>query len=247
MEAQSKRVNNAFYEDLGEGWYEDHAHPIALLRAENLTRNPWIVQKIHSLIGPSKAILDIGCGAGFLTNALALAGHHVTGIDTSAKSLQIAQQRDTTRSVHYLQADAFSLPFPNQSFDVVCAMDFLEHVEMPGQIVREAARLLRPNGLFFFHTFNRNPLSWLIVIKGVEWCIPNTPENMHIYSYFIKPKELCQWCEEAGLLVKELRGLTPRLFSFPFWKSLAQRKVDKRLEFRFTTSLATGYLGCAQS
>lgn len=247
MEGQTNRINNAFYEGLGEGWYDDNTHPIALLRSENATRNPWIIEQIRAHFERSCDILDIGCGAGFLSNALASQGHRVTGVDISAKSLAIAGKRDTTGSVRYLQLDAFALPFPERSFDVVCAMDFLEHVEMPGQIVREAARLLRPHGLFFFHTFNRNLMSWLIVIKGVEWCVPNTPTNMHVYSYFIKPSELKSWCEESGLVLKEMRGLSPRLFSRAFWKSLMTRKVDERLQFKFTSSLKTGYLGVAQS
>ncbi|MBS0604200.1 MAG: 3-demethylubiquinone-9 3-O-methyltransferase [Verrucomicrobia bacterium] len=247
MEGQSTRVNNAFYEGLGDSWYEDDVHPIALLRAENATRNPWIQERIRSILGPSRDILDIGCGAGFLTNALASEGHRVTGIDLSAKSLSVAEKRDTSKTVRYMQLDAFALPFPEQSFDVICAMDFLEHVEMPGQIVREAARLLRPNGLFFFHTFNRNLLSWLVVIKGVEWCVPNTPSNMHVYSYFIKPSELKNWCEESGMALREMRGLSPRFSSKAFWKSLFTRKVDKDLQFRFSTSLSTGYLGIAQN
>lgn len=246
MERQNDRVNNTFYESLGESWYEDSSHPIALLRAENAARNPWILERIRTLLGPSRDVLDIGCGAGFLTNSLARDGHRVTGIDLSAKSLDVAGKRDLTKSVRYLQQDAFALSFPDQSFDVVCAMDFLEHVEMPGQIIREAARLLRPGGLFFFHTFNRNWLSWLIVIKGVEWCIPNTPVNMHLYSFFIKPEELNGWCKEAGMTLREMRGLAPRIASSAFWKSLITRKVDEKLEFRFTSNLATGYLGLAQ-
>ena len=63
------------------------------------------------------------------------------------------------------------------------------------KIIQEAGRLLKPGGLFFFHMFNRNFLSWLIVIKGVEWCVPNTPKNMHLYSHFIKPYELKEWCD----------------------------------------------------
>ena len=240
------RINNAFYEDLGELWYDDVSHPIALLRAENATRNPWILAKIKEHLGSSRDVLDIGCGAGFLTNVLAKEGHRVTGIDLSAKSLDVAQKKDMTRSVRYLQLDAFGLPFADHSFDVVCAMDFLEHVEMPGQIVREAARLLRPGGLFFFHTFNRNWLSWLIVIKGVEWCVPNTPANMHLYPFFIKPAELKGWCKESGLILKEIQGLSPKVASMAFWKSLVTRKIDRKLEFRFTSNLTTGYLGFAQ-
>jgi 2-polyprenyl-6-hydroxyphenyl methylase/3-demethylubiquinone-9 3-methyltransferase len=243
---EKRSINNAFYEELGEAWYEDELHPIALLRLENAARNPWIIEKIDRLRGSSCDILDIGCGAGFLTNALAKNGHRVTGIDLSAKSLDVASKRDTSKTVRYMQLDAFALPFGEQSFDVICAMDFLEHVEMPGQIIRAASFLLRPNGLFFFHTFNRNYLSWLIVIKGVEWCVPNTPSNMHLYSYFIKPSELKHWCEDSELKVKEMRGLMPKIISMPFWKSLVQRKIDNRLQFRFCPSLKTGYLGFAQ-
>lgn len=247
MEGQSTRINNAFYEDLGDAWYEDEVHPIALLRAENRARNPWILDQIKSRLGPSQEILDIGCGAGFLANALAMHGHHVTGIDLSLRSLEIAKKRDRTEHVRYMQLDAFALPFLDRSFDVICAMDFLEHVEMPGQIIRDVARLLRPKGLFFFHTFNRNLWSYLIVIKGVEWCIPNTPANMHVYSYFIKPAELEGWCEQSGLKLQEMRGLSPRMSSPAFWKSLLIRKVDQKLEFHFTSSLKTGYVGIAQN
>ncbi len=243
---ESTRINNAFYEELKEAWYDEASHPIALLRAENATRNPWIVETIRNKIGRSCDILDIGCGAGFLTNTLAVQGHRVTGIDLSAQSLEVARKKDPTKTVRYLELDAFALPFPDQSFDVVCAMDFLEHIELPGQIIRDAARHLRPKGLFFFHTFNRNVWSYIIVIKGVEWCVPNTPPNMHVYSYFIKPSELKNWCEESGIAIKEMHGLSPRLSSAAFWKSLVTRKVDRRLQFRFTSSLKTGYVGVAQ-
>lgn len=246
MEGQTPRVNNAFYDDLGEAWYDEGSHPIALLRAENAVRNPWIIERMRSLRGPSLDILDIGCGAGFLSNALAKEGHRVTGIDLSEKSLHVAKAKDTSQSVQYLQLDASSLPFHPQSFDVICAMDFLEHIENPKQIVQKVAGLLKPGGLFFFHTFNRNPLSWLVVIKGVEWCVPNTPENMHIYSYFIKPSELESWCEESGLGIREMRGLCPRIGSKAFWSSLLKRRVSEDFTFKFSSSLATGYVGIAQ-
>ncbi len=247
MEGQSTRINNAFYEDLGDAWYDDQTHPIALLRAENAARNPWILDQIKNRLGESRDVLDIGCGAGFLTNTLAMHGHRVTGIDLSLRSLEIAKKRDSTKKVRYLQLDAFALPFPDQSFDVICAMDFLEHVEMPGQVIRGIARLLRTNGLFFFHTFNRNLLSYFVVIKGVEWCVPNTPANMHVYSYFIKPLELKNWCEQSGLKLQEIHGLSPRMTSLAFWKSLFTRKIDPQLEFHFTSSLKIGYVGLALS
>ncbi len=245
MQRKIKSINNAFYDELGDAWYSDATHPIALLRAENALRNPWIIEKIRESQGKHCDVLDLGCGAGFLSNALALEGHRVTGIDLSAKSLDVARQRDLTHSVRYLQKDAFSLDFPEKSFDVVCAMDFLEHVENPQQVVREAACLLKPGGLFFFHTFNRNFLSWLIVIKGVEWLVPNTPKNMHVLNLFIKPKELTSWCQSAELRIAEIHGLNPRIASLSFWKSLAMRKVSRDFGFQFTRSLKTGYVGIA--
>lgn len=247
MEGKTARVNNAFYEDLGEGWYENNEHPIALLRAENAVRNPWILDQIERGMGSHALdILDIGCGAGFLTNVLAPFGHRVTGVDLSAKSLEVAKQRDPTKRVHYLHGDAFALPYPEKSFDVITAMDFLEHIDRPEQIVHNVSRLLRPGGLFFFHTFNRNWLSWLMVIKGVEWCVPNTPPRIHIYRNFIKPQELKGWCENEGMKVEQMRGLAPKMASTAFWKSIFFRSVDPEFSFCFTDSLKVGYVGIAR-
>lgn len=240
------QVNNAFYEKLKEGWYEDNAHPIALLRAENNARNPWIAQKIHDFLGGPCAVLDIGCGAGFLSNLLATQGHQVTGVDLSETSLDVARVKDATKSVCYMTADALALPFATQSFDVICAMDFLEHVENPCMIVQKIGKLLRPGGLFFFHTFNRNWLSYITVIKGVEWFVPNTPRDMHVYSYFIKPQELTNWCANVNMQIKEMHGFMPKFISTAFWKSFFSRKVNQNLKFEFCKSLSTGYLGFAQ-
>jgi 2-polyprenyl-6-hydroxyphenyl methylase/3-demethylubiquinone-9 3-methyltransferase len=238
-------VNNEFYDTLHEKWYEADNHPIALLRAENAIRNPWIQQTIEEKLGLNQTVLDLGCGAGLLTNALAVGGHEVTGVDLSINSLREAELRDATRSVKYLYRSAEQLPFKSETFDVVCAMDFLEHIPSPQLIVQEASRVLKKGGLFFFHTFNRNFLSWLIVIKGVEWFVPNTPKNMHLYSHFIKPEELEKICAQSGLAIEHMQGLRPDLVHRAFWKSFFTRTVTKDFPFRFTRSLKTGYLGFA--
>ena len=103
------KINNSFYNELGRGWVDDAAHPVALLRAENRLRNPWIASKL-----PVRCrILDMGCGAGFLTNELVLLGHQVHGIDLSEQSLEIARQTDGSNKVQYSVADAAALPFKN--------------------------------------------------------------------------------------------------------------------------------------
>jgi len=241
-QASPKTINNDFYEELAEGWYTATDHPIALLRAENEVRVPWIIEQI----GENKTVLDIGCGAGILTNALALAGHKVHGIDVSPKSLEIAAQYDKTGQVTYTTANAYCLPYPDQTFDVVCAMDVLEHVEEPELLISEASRVLKPDGLFFFHTFNRNFLSYLVVIKGVEWCVPNAPKNMHVYPLFIKPDELREMFERKNLAIENIHGFRPKIFTRAFVQMLFSRKVPKNFGFCFSKSLQTGYCGYAK-
>lgn len=237
-----KTINNTFYDELGTQWISATDHPIALLRAENRLRNPWIASQL-----PAKAkVLDLGCGAGLLTHDLAKQGHEVIGVDLSEKSLQVARQLDSTGRIKYLHADATAVPLEAGLFDAVCAMDLLEHVENPRGVVQEAARLLKPGGLFFFHTFNRTFLSWLIVIKGVDWCVKNAPPDMHIFRLFIKPKELEQMCTDFQMKTEEIKGLMVNFSTKPFWQMLLRRTVPENLEFKFTNSLRTGYSGFAR-
>lgn len=239
-------INNELYEQLGERWYYAYDNPVALLRAEAKTKNPWVINKIRSLLSSSTGkVLDIGCGAGFLTNDLAQQGFEVTGLDLSADSLRVAQKFDKTKTVRYDYGSAYDLPYAAESFDIVCAMDFLEHVSEPSRVVAEASRVLRPQGLFFFHTFNRNPISWLIAIKGVEWFIKNTPANLHIYALFIKPSELIQYCAAAKLILKDITGIRP-VVGRNFWPLLWTRVVPQNFQFCLSRSQAIGYLGVTQ-
>jgi 2-polyprenyl-6-hydroxyphenyl methylase/3-demethylubiquinone-9 3-methyltransferase len=242
---RSDQVNNDIYDTYGDRWYHAKDDPVALLRAESRTRNPWVVAEIQNVYAQAK-VLDIGCGAGLLTNELARQGMDVTGFDASAESLEVARRYDATARVQYQLGDANQLPYAQESFDVVCAMDFLEHVEDPAQIVAEAARVLRPGGLFFFHTFSRNFIAWLIGIKGVEWFVKNTPPNLHSYRYFIKPAELTAMCERNGFQVKTIRGLEPVIMTRAFWKMLVTGVVEDDFRFRFSNSKLIGYTGLAR-
>lgn len=245
-ECPGNSVDNEIYHGYGERWYTAKDDPVALLRAEARARYPWISSRLAARYPNRKIqILDLGCGAGFLANELARDGYQVVGLDLSESSLAVARSHDLTGTVDYRYGDAYRLEFDNGSFDAVCAMDFLEHVERPEMVVREAARVLKLGGSFFFYTFNRNFLSWLIVIKGVEWLIRNAPRNMHSLRYFIKPAELRRMCRENGMDVVVCQGLAPKIFQTALWKMLATGSVDDCFKFDFTHHSLIAYIGLA--
>jgi 2-polyprenyl-6-hydroxyphenyl methylase/3-demethylubiquinone-9 3-methyltransferase len=239
------QIDNSVYETLGDRWYNAWDDPVALLRAEGRIKHQWIEEKILSRFGEEKvSLLDVGCGAGFLTNDLAEKGYRVTGVDNSPESLRVARAHDKSRMAEYIEADALHLPFPDKSFDVVTCMDFLEHVNAPKSYIAEIGRVLKPGGMFFFHTFNRNVVSWFFVIKCVEWLVKNTPKNMHVIELFIKPSELERFCEEAGMRTQEMTGIRPVFSSIPL-KSLFTGVVPPEMRFQLTKSLLLSYMGHA--
>jgi 2-polyprenyl-6-hydroxyphenyl methylase/3-demethylubiquinone-9 3-methyltransferase len=124
-------------------------------------------------------------------------------------------------------------------------MDLLEHLDSPERAIAEASRVLVPEGLFFFHTFNRNFLSWLVIIVGVETFVRNAPEHMHVLHLFLKPEQVRAICTEHGLEEPALVGVRPRL-TLPFWRMLITGRVARDFKFRFTRSTRLAYTGVAR-
>jgi SAM-dependent methyltransferase len=108
-------INNALYDTLGDRWYTAFDDPVAILRAVNKAKVPWMLARLPK----ESDVLDVGCGGGLISNALSEAGHHVTGVDLSPSSLAVAARWDRSGKARYLQADAYALPFPSQSFSAV--------------------------------------------------------------------------------------------------------------------------------
>lgn len=243
-ELRNDSVNNSIYEFYGDRWYTAYDDPVAILRAQSRLTNPMVIERIRAHTG-GKKVLDVGCGGGFLSNALALEGLQVTGVDLSPDSLKVARHYDTTTTVNYMMADAYQLPFDDASFDVVTVMDFLEHVERPAQVIEEVSRILRPDGIFIFHTFDRNFFSWLVIIKLVEWLVKNTRKNTHVSRLFIKPKELTQYCDRVGMEVQGMTGIKLVASSITL-KGLMTGVVPENLRFEEMRPLFLSYLGLAK-
>jgi 2-polyprenyl-6-hydroxyphenyl methylase/3-demethylubiquinone-9 3-methyltransferase len=158
-----------------------------------------------------KAVLDVGCGGGILTEAMAARGATVTGIDLAEKALKVAELHlhESALKVRYEKVGAEDFAERHAgAFDVVTCMELLEHVPQPESMVAACARLVRPGGQVFFSTINRNPKSYLFAVIGAEYLLRLLPKGTHDYQRFIKPSELARWCRGASLRAEELIGMT---------------------------------------
>ena len=192
---------------LAHRWWDPHSE-FKPLHQINPLRLDWI-DRLAPLAG--KSALDIGCGGGILTEAMARRGARVKGIDLSDKALKVAQLHslESRITVDYEAVSAEDLALRSPSaFDVVTCMELLEHVPEPASTVRACAGLARPGGDVFFSTINRNLKAYLLAVIGAEYVLKLLPKGTHDYAKFIKPSELARHCRDSGLAVRSIIGMT---------------------------------------
>lgn len=209
----------AKFSDLAHRWWDPESE-FRPLHQINPLRLGWI-DGLASLEG--KAVLDVGCGGGILSDSMARKGAQVTGIDLSTKALKVAQLHALeagTANVRYreVSAEAMAAETPGQ-FDVVTCMEMLEHVPDPSSVVRACSQLVKPGGWVFFSTLNRNPKSFLFAIIGAEYVLQLLPKGTHEYAKMIRPSELAAFCREAGLELVQTRGMEYNPFTRRYWLS----------------------------
>jgi len=198
----------AKFSALAHHWW-DPGSDFKPLHDINPLRMEYIVKQCGDLAG--KAVLDIGCGGGILTEAMARDGANVTGIDLSEKALGVARlhQIESGAKVDYrlMSAEAMAVEAP-ASFDVVTCMELLEHVPDPASIVSACAQLVRPGGHVVFSTINRNAKAYALAIVGAEYVLGLLPRGTHDYARFLKPSEIATFARTAGLETDALIGMT---------------------------------------
>jgi 2-polyprenyl-6-hydroxyphenyl methylase / 3-demethylubiquinone-9 3-methyltransferase len=174
--------------------------------------NPLRLQYIDSAAPLRDArVVDVGCGGGILSEAMARAGARVTGIDLSQAVLDVAQLHalEARIGVDYRSLDAEQLAQESPAaFDVVTCMEMLEHVPHPASTVAALAALVKPGGHVIVSTLNRNPVAFAVAIIGAEYIARALPRGTHEYLKFIRPSELARWGREAGLQLQDLTGIT---------------------------------------
>lgn len=197
----------AKFNDRAQGWWDPMGsskplHDLNPLRLRYVERQAGIF---------GKEVLDVGCGGGILSEAMARAGARVLGIDLAPAVLEVARLHamQTGTAVAYAEISAERLAAERpRAFDVVTCMEMLEHVPDPAAAVGALAALLRPGGDLIFSTLNRNLQSFLFAIVGAEYIARALPRGTHEYMKFIRPSELARWGRAAGLQLCDLTGVT---------------------------------------
>ena len=196
----------AKFDALASRWWDPDGE-FRPLHEINPLRLDWIRQ-YADLNG--RSVVDIGCGGGILAESMAAAGADVTGIDMAEGPLTVARlhQVESGAGVDYRQSTAEELAAANAGqYDIVTCLEMLEHVPSPAQIIASVHTLLRPGGLAFFSTINRNPKSFVFAIVGAEYVLKLLPAGTHEYRKFIRPSELDSWARDAGLELKASIGM----------------------------------------
>lgn len=219
------------FDNVAQIWWDPQGE-MGTLHTINPLRTNFIMEKI-TVHNPK--ILDIGCGGGILSEALAKTGAQVTGIDLSLASIEAARQhaQEQGLSIDYRHASAEEIAQTQTgSFDVVTCMEMLEHVPEPEKIVAACVQALKPGGHAFFSTVNRTPKAFLFAIIGGEYILRLLPRGTHTYSKLIRPHELKHWSQKNGLEFARLASLMYNPFTRKF--KVAPNKEDVNYMAHFT-------------
>lgn len=200
----------AQFEAIGGQWWDEQG-PFRPLHLLNPVRLKYIIAQLENA-SPNKLgegrILDIACGGGLVTEPLARLGADVTGIDTSKNAIAAARAHAAAGGLQIdYQVCALEEFRPKQKFDVITALEILEHVADPAAFVKSAVKFLKPGGRIIFSTINRTVKSMLIAKIGAEYIANLVPRGTHDWHRFIQPAELAEYCEAAGLHMRDITGM----------------------------------------
>jgi 2-polyprenyl-6-hydroxyphenyl methylase/3-demethylubiquinone-9 3-methyltransferase len=205
------------FEKLADRWW-DQSGPMKPLHRLNPARLGYLKQQICPRFKRDEAdfsafkglqILDVGCGGGLITEPLCRLGATVTGIDAGVKNIKAAKQHAHQHSlnIHYAATTVEKMAATGKKFDVVTALEIIEHVADPALFVSTCARLVKKNGLLIFSTLNRTPKSYLLGIVAAEYILRWVPAGTHDWKKFVRPSELARPLEEHGFEITDITGL----------------------------------------
>lgn len=203
------------FDNVANIWW-DLKGEMGTLHTINPLRTKFITDGLD-LVG--RKVLDVGCGGGILTEALARSGAKAVGIDLSNDSIEAAKvharQQGLDIEYRYENIEETASKHAGE-FDAITCMEMLEHVPEPHKVIDACSRLLKPDGHAFFSTINRTPKALVMVIFGGEYILRLLPRGTHTYRKLIRPNELKQWAKESGLEFRRLASLIYNPFTRKF-------------------------------
>jgi 2-polyprenyl-6-hydroxyphenyl methylase/3-demethylubiquinone-9 3-methyltransferase len=206
------------FDALAEDWWDEDG-PMAPLHKLNPVRLAYIRDRISDHLGRSTdgqqpllglQVLDIGCGGGLLSEPLARMGATVTGIDLAPSHIEGAKRHaaEAGLAIDYRIASVEALVTAGERFDLVCAMEVVEHVPDQPAFLKDAAALVKPNGGLVMATLNRTVRSFALGIVAAEYVLGWLPRGTHSWSRFVRPSEAARALRRGGLTVRDLAGVT---------------------------------------
>jgi len=255
---QDATIDNARPYDAADKWAPNGSQ--AGLHLLNPARVAYFDAKVRAYLGPGPhRVLDAGCGGGLVSNALAqLPGYDtIEGIDLSKEALTYARTTAAAAAgagkgvqPRFQNGTLYTLPFAEQTFDVVVVSDVLEHLLDLPRAVREAFRVLRPGGLLLFDTIDRSVASYVVAILGAEFIIRIIERGSHDWRLFVRPSELERAVQEAGFHDFAYEGFQPsvralaELSAFSAGLMRAER-MRGGWQIEAPSSLMVSYIGLA--
>ena len=201
---------------LSATWWNPEG-PMRPLHVINALRLNYVAERIapHRRLGIAELplegvrILDVGCGGGLLSEALARQGATVVGVDASEGNIEAARLHaaSTGVEVDYRLGESSSMVLPHEKFDVVLALEVIEHVSNVAEFIRNAAQSLAPGGLLFISTIDRTWKSFVFAIVGAEYVLRVLPRGTHHWNQFVRPTEIADALEGSGLKQIDLTGM----------------------------------------
>ncbi len=248
VDPRRARIDNSIYETLGDSWWNPEG-TMSPLHSMTPARLAYFDRVFSQILPPERRrpvrFIDVGCGGGILTEALAARGYPISGFDLSRGALEAAQihSRESGVNLPYGRSSAYHLGIRTGSVDGVIASDLFEHLHDFPRAASEMSRVLKPGGILAFDTVNRTWLSFLGAIWVVQKWLRLLPPHTHAWNLFITPGELKSVFSASALEVREIRGLSPAANPvFLFFKLWRKGQFGP---YRISADLRISYIGYA--